>query len=294
MQNQLVIRPAQQSDREAVLRFCEHTFDWGDYIPDVWDTWMKQKHGEVFTALIDNKPVGIMRVSITKPGEVWLQAARTHPDYRRRGVATALTDACLKWAKSKGAETAVLSTDSDNYAAQGAIQNLGFTQVSDWMIMLCKGIQTAETANSRWAQKGETERIWRFLAESEIFEMSAGLCSVIFTWMSLDEGDLARFIANQKAIVYDDKGTIKGLVLIDETVRDLWEDEKPFQTCYVDGDHQAIVDMMNFFKTYSAQKGIANVYAFAYNTPTVAAALTETGFKREQDHTELVYLRKLD
>ncbi len=294
MQNQLVIRPAQQSDREAVFRFCEHTFDWGDYIPNVWDMWLKQKHGRVFTALIDNKPVGIMRVSITKPSEVGLQAARTHPDYRRRGVATALTDACLKWAKSKGAETAVLSTDSDNYAAQKTINKLGFTQVSDFIIMLCKGIQAAKTENSRWARKSDTVRIWKFLAESEVFEKSAGLYTVIFTWMSLDEGDLARFIASQKAIVYDDKGTINGLVLIDETVKDVWEDEKPFQTCYVDGDHQAIVDLMNFFKTYSTQQGIANVYAFACNTPTIAAALTETGFKREEDHTELIYRKKLD
>jgi ribosomal protein S18 acetylase RimI-like enzyme len=293
MPNKIHVRPAQQSDREDVFKFCKHTFDWGDYIPHVWDTWLKQKHGRVFTALMDNKPVGIMRVSITKPGEVWLQAARTHPDYRRRGIATALTDACLEWARSKGAETAVLSTDSDNYAAQKIIQKLGFTQVSDFLIMLCKGIQAAKTEISRWAQKSDTEKIWKFLAESEVFEKSAGLYTVIFTWMSLGKQDLAKFIANRKAIVYEDGGTINGLALIDETVKDVWEDEKPFQTCYVDGDRQAIIDMMDFFKTYSAQQGIMNVYAFVCNMPTIASALTEIGFKSEEDHTELIYLKRL-
>lgn len=294
MSNQLFVRPARHSDKEEVLKFCQRTFDWGDYIPNVWDIWLKQRHGKLFTALMGNKPVGIMRVSVTKPGETWLQAARTHPDYRRRGVATALTEACLEWAKSKGAQAALLSTDSDNYAAQKVLQKLGFAQVSDFLIMLCREIRAVRTENSRWAQKGDTEKIWDFLENSEVFEKSAGLYSVIFMWMSLGKQDLDMFMANQKVIVYDDEGTINGLVLIDEAVKDVWEDEKPFQTCYVDGDRQAVIDMIGFFKTYSAQKGIANVYAFAYNTPTIATALSEIGFRREESHTELIYKKKLD
>lgn len=292
MQNHLSIRPAQQSDREAVFKFCEHTFDWGDYVPNVWDRWLKEKQAKLFTATLDNKPVGIMRVSIQKLGEAWLQAARTDPNYRRRGIATALTNACLKWAENKGAKTARLSTDSDNYAAQKVLETLGFTQVSDFLIMKCKKLQTKKTENSRWAKESDLEKIWEFLTNSEVFKKSAGLYTVLFTWASLDKQTLARFIADKKAIVHDSNNTVDGLVLIDETVKDMWR-EKPFQTCYIDGNRQVVVDMMKIFKPYSHQKGITNVYAFACNTPTIAAALTEAGFNREEPETELIYQKKL-
>ena len=292
MQNRLSIRPTQQNDKEAVFKFCEHTFDWGDYIPNVWDRWLREKQTQLFTATLDDKPVGIMRVAIQKPGEAWLQAARTDPKYRRRGIATALTNACLKWAKNKGAKTARLSTDSDNYAAQRALEKLSFTQISDFLIMKCKKLQVEKTQNSRWAEKSDTEKIWKFLINSEVFTKSAGLYTILFTWTPLDKKDLAKFIANKKAIIHESNNTINGLVLIDETVKDVWR-EKPFQTCYIDGDRPTIRDTMNFFKNYSHQQGITNVYAFACNTPTIATALTETGFSREEPTTELIFKKKL-
>lgn len=290
MQSKLTIRPARQSDREAVFKFCEHTFDWGDYIPNVWDMWLKEKQAKLFTATLDNKPVGIMRVSIQKPGEAWLQAARTDPNYRRRGLATALTNACLKWVKNKGAKTARLSTDSDNYAAQKILETLGFTQISDFLIMKCKKLRAKKIENLRWAKEGDLEKIWRFLTNSEVFEKSSGLYTIIFMWASLDKQTLAKFVANKKAIVHNNN-VVDGLALIDETVRNVWQ-EKPFQTCYIDGNRQVIVDMMKFFKTYSCQKEVTNVYAFACNTPTIAAALFEAGFSPEPE-TELIYQKEL-
>jgi len=292
MRHQLTIRPAQPSDKELVLKFCEHTFDWGDYVPRVWDFWIKEKHAQLFTATLDNKPVGIMRVSIQKPGEAWLQAARTDPSYRRKGIATALTDACLEWAKTQRAKAVLLVTDSDNHAAQQALKKLKFIQVSDFLIMHCEKLQAEKPKNSRWSQKSDTGNIWKFLRNSDIFKKSAGLYTLIFTWMSLDEQDLAKFIANKKAIIHESHDAVDGLVLIDEEIRLVWE-EKPFQTCYIDGDHDAIVDTVKFFKTYSHQQGVTNVYAFACNTPVIIDALSEAGFCREDSNTELVYKKKL-
>ena len=40
------IRPARPEDREAVLAFCMHTWDWGDYIESVWDEWLHDPQGK--------------------------------------------------------------------------------------------------------------------------------------------------------------------------------------------------------------------------------------------------------
>lgn len=292
MQNQPTIRPAQLSDKEAVFKFCEYTFNWGDYITNVWDRWLEEEQARLFAATLNNKPVGIMRVSLQKPGEAWLQAARTDPYYRHKGIATALTTACLKWAKTKGAKTAMLATDSDNQVAQKALKKLGFTQISDFLIMECKEFEIEKAKNCKWAQRSDAEKIWKFLTNSDIFTKSADLYTILFTWATLEKQDLVRFIVNKKTIIHEINDAINGLVLIDETVKNVWQ-EKPFQTCYIDGDHQCIMDMIKFFKTYSCQQEVANIFAFACNIPIISTALTETGFSSEEPTTELIYEKKL-
>ena len=292
MIDKLVIRPAQQSDREAVFKFCEHAFDWGDYVPDVWDMWLKEQHSRVLTATLDGAPVGIMRVAIQKPGEAWFQAARTHPNHRRTGIATVLTEACCEWARNNGAKTVRLSTDSDNYSAQEILKKLGFIQISDFVIMKCERPQPEEAVNCRWTRKGDVERIWKFLAGSGVFKASAGLYTVLFNWFSLDKKDLNRFATGGKAIIHQYDDVVDGLILIDETVRDVW-DNKPMQTCYVDGERRAISEMMKLLGTYAHAEDFATVYAFACNTPLVVEALTEAGFSRDDQNTEFIYHKTL-
>lgn len=38
----VVIRNAVDSDKSAILNFCQDTFSWGDYIQDVWDNWLSE------------------------------------------------------------------------------------------------------------------------------------------------------------------------------------------------------------------------------------------------------------
>lgn len=46
----LKIRPAQQNDKDDVLKFCVNTFDWGDYIDQVWNSWYSDPNGRLIIA----------------------------------------------------------------------------------------------------------------------------------------------------------------------------------------------------------------------------------------------------
>jgi len=90
---QIHVREACEADKEAVFEFCRHTWSWGDYIPDVWDKWLKEENGKVYVATINDVPIGIQHITIDKLGEAWLSGARTarvagklHPNmlHRRR------------------------------------------------------------------------------------------------------------------------------------------------------------------------------------------------------------------
>jgi GNAT superfamily N-acetyltransferase len=292
MQPQLTVRPSQPKDKAHILEFCQRTFSWGDYVPHVWDTWIQERNSRLFTALFNNQPVGLMRVAMVKTGEAWLQAARTHPSYRRRGVATVLTRVCLRWALTQGAKIARLATDSDNAPAQQTLQRLAFRRVSDFLVMKSHHLGPQRVRDSRWANAADVDRVWRLLRSSAIYAESAGLYTIVFTWFSLDRSALIEFIRTERAVIHERGNVVDGLMLVDETASEAWPEEKPLQTCYIDGNQQAITDMMIFVKDYAQAKGFRNVYAFACNTPLVSIALTKTGFA-EESTTELIYEKRL-
>jgi hypothetical protein len=46
----LKFRHAKQSDKNNALKFCTDTFEWGDYIEEVWDDWNSEPNGYLTVA----------------------------------------------------------------------------------------------------------------------------------------------------------------------------------------------------------------------------------------------------
>mgnify|MGYP003681896760 CR=1 FL=1 len=286
------MRKARGSDREAVLKFCEKTWSWGDYIPRVWDRWLKQKGGRLFVATIDGVPVGISHVSVDKPHEAWLRGARTDPNHRRKGVATAITRKCLEYAKKKGTKVVRLVTESDNRAAQAVLQKLGFEQVAKFVNMRNERVTAEEAEASGWAARNDVETLWNHLQSSETYSKAAGLYTVLYHWFSLEKEDLVRFVEERKAIVHkNEKGETDGLVLIEDATAREWH-ENTVQTCYIDGNYNATLDMTRFLKNHCKNTGVKKIYGFTCNHKPVTSALEKLGFE-PADSVEIVYERKI-
>jgi RimJ/RimL family protein N-acetyltransferase len=286
------VRKARASDREAVFKFCKKTWSWGDYIPEVWDKWLKEKSGRVFIATIDDVPVGITHLSIDKPHEVWLGGARTDPNYRRMGVATAITKKCLDYAKRKGAKVARLTTESDNIAAQAVIKKLGFKPTAEFTEMTTEKIARENSTNSKWAEETEADAAWNYLQTSESYRKAAGLYTTLFHWFSLKKHDLKRFIEQRKAILHlSARGEIDGLTLIDDTTAREWH-ENTMQTCMIDGDYNEAFDMIKFLKSHCHAVGVKKIYGFTCNHKPIVTALEKLGFE-QPDSMEIVYEKKI-
>jgi len=292
LKRKIHVRKARSSDREAVFRFCEKTWSWGDYIPKVWDRWLTDENGRVFVATINGVPVGICRICIDKSHGVWLGGARTDPNYRRIGVATTVTEKCLQYAKRKGAKVARLVTESNNIAAQGATKKLGFKPAARFIETATQNITQENSKNSRWAEKTETEVLWNYLQTSETYRRAAGLYTILFHWFSLEKQDLKWFVKQGKAILHQNlKGEVDGLTLIDDATTTEWH-ENTIQTCYIDGDYDAAVDMMKFFKSYCYVSGVKKIYAFASNRKPLVRALETLGFEPPEP-PNIVYEKRI-
>ena len=70
------IRAARASDREAVLAFSQHTWEWGDYIPLVWEHWLTEANGKLLVTVQNSRVVALGHVVITASKEAWLEGLR--------------------------------------------------------------------------------------------------------------------------------------------------------------------------------------------------------------------------
>lgn len=280
LKQKIVVRKARSSDNDAVFKFCEKTWDWGDYVPRVWNLWLEEKDGRIFVATINDVPVGIIHVKILKQGEAWLEAARTDPNYRRKGVATAITKECFKFALQKGAKLVRLITASDNTAALRVLRKLGLNLVSEFVKMTCEKTEAGKSEKTRWAKVTDEKEIWEFLRKSKCYAKSAGSFTILYVWTSLQKEDLKKFLAEKKAIIYRDENVVSGLILIDDGVSREWT-ENSVQTCYVDGTQEAVLDMIRFLKRYCRESGIKKIYGFTCDHKPITSAFDIMGFERD-------------
>lgn len=120
--SEVVIRQARPADREAVLAFCAHTWEWGDYIEHVWDEWLHDTAGVLLVALIDGRPVGLLHLLMLNATEAWQEGMRVDPAYRKQGIATQLSVEAGAEAMRRGATTVRLMVDATNTASISLVE----------------------------------------------------------------------------------------------------------------------------------------------------------------------------
>ncbi len=131
--SEIEIRQARAEDRAAVLAFCQHTWEWGDYIEHVWDEWLNNPAGQLLVALVDGRPVGIVHVVMLSATDAWQEGMRVDPDYRQQGIARRLSMEATVEAMRRGATTVRLLTSSTNAASIHMVEQSLFHQVGSFV-----------------------------------------------------------------------------------------------------------------------------------------------------------------
>jgi len=204
------IRPANPGDKDAIAAFTDQTFSWGDYVSDAFDDWQADARGVTLVATDDeDRAIAIARWALLSDTEVWGQGARVHPDFRRQGISSALTEAGALWADEHGAQVLRLVTEVWNSAAQGQVAKSGFRLVSRWHMWMrsigdaAPGIAgnggTRVPSQERLMPAGESEAGPAFLAWSAgpLASASHGLISKRWTWRRFRPEDLVAAAARR-------------------------------------------------------------------------------------------------
>jgi N-acetylglutamate synthase-like GNAT family acetyltransferase len=243
----LKIRRAQQNDKDEVLKFCVNTFDWGDYIHHVWDSWYSDPNGQLIIAEYESEEyikqlntgrkssttVAVSHVHLCPNRKmIWLEGIRIRSDYRRRHVATELIKKMLEYGIEQGTEESAAIVSANNVRSQLLMQSNGFVKVSKWNYFSGHKTHNSLSTNGtkiRIADLEDSNSIFKYLKSSEIFKLSGESYVDMWRWYPLDFTTLHHLIANKIVLIAENvDSTIIGVVVVNKY------DGEQFQILYLD------------------------------------------------------------
>jgi GNAT superfamily N-acetyltransferase len=170
------VRPARPADKVQLMSFIKDTWGGHDYIPRVWDEWLKDETGKMFVVEADGVPVGMSRVRFLEDGSAWFEGARVHPEFRGRGLASMLGENSMRIAMDRGVKVFRLTSWSRNRAAHRQIARMDFKESSRISAYEPeKGARFAPQKGVRLAGMNDLSRVTRLIRESREFWLGSGV-----------------------------------------------------------------------------------------------------------------------
>ncbi len=283
MTGKLEIRSAVPEDREVVLRFCQQTWDWGDYIPHVWDTWFNDPSGRLIVGVLENLPVAIVHLKMLAPGEAWLEGLRVAPEWRRRGIAEVIARHCIGMALEMGAFVVRFMTLSSNTPACQIGTNLDFRQVARFLSCwanseedLCTGLTVPKPKYM--------EALWVAIERSSVYRTVSGLYSTDWTYHKLTKDKLRIHLEMGEVLTLDEKEPLSALAIVTTSSLDQRK-----VIGYVDGSPQALGTLASALKGWVASSMHRQIDARLPELAWVRSAFLQAGYAPYYDEPFLVF-----
>lgn len=280
------VRPARAEDRDTVLAFCAHTWEWGDYIERVWDEWLHDTQGQLSVAVLNDRSVGVSHMRMLNETDAWLEGLRVDPDYRNQGIASALNAASLEEAMRRGATNARLLTESTNEVSIHMMGNIIMRQVGSFAPFLAHPIETTgrrqpASESTQLAGVDELDEIIDYLNASNTFPAVGGLYYAGFTAYEITQKLLQAHIAAQHVYLLRRWDRLDGLAIA-EPRNDL--SGKRLSIGYIDGMTIEAISLVAYdLRRRLPALGLESIYAYAPDLVLIRDGLA--GIEYEWDGT---------
>jgi ribosomal protein S18 acetylase RimI-like enzyme len=304
----LKIRPATKADKEEALKFCIDTFEWGDYIDQVWDLWYSDRNGvllvaedEEYSIHNNNGPpvMAISHVSLCPNNDkVWLEGIRVNPNYRRRTVATQLLKKMISYGREHGAKEASAMVANNNIASQLMMERNGFAMISRWSyysINKIPKIVDKLNVRSRVATSKDTEMIFDYLRQSDVYKSSGETYVNSWRWYSLDlyTNTVPDLIENEKVLVIGNDH-IEGVAVINRGREWNKNNNNTFQVVYLDVSNIILLeDFISFIINliHSEDAVFDRIQVYCPQTTYISTFMEQLGQERSEQF--LLYKREI-
>jgi len=280
----LKFRHAKQSDKNNVLKFCTNTFEWGDYIEEVWDDWYSNPNGYLTVAEEEGSGViAALSHAYVCPNRkrVWLEGVRVNPNFRRRSIGTELIKRMVQYGKEQGAKEAAGLVSVKNLASQAMMEKNGFVVTSRWTYCYISTtastvFQKPDTGQARIATSKDREIIGNYLKQSQIFRAAAENYEHLWRWYRLDLSSdiLQNLIENRKIIIMTphNHSIIEGVAIINKNCNNM------LRIGYIDAFdiltlRRLIAFVINLAYSELGEKKSETIQMFITHTPFLQSAM---------------------
>lgn len=263
------VRPARASDKAPLMNFIKDVWGGHDYIPRVWDHWLRDKSGGMFVVEVDGKPVGMNRLRFLEDGSAWLEGARVHPSYRGRGLASMLGKNSMKVAMERGVRTFRLTSGSTNWQAHRQIARIRFGEISRFSVYDPPGhAAPKDVAGVFKVRESEMLEAVKTIEGSKEYRLGSGVFWHDFTAASLTPEVLGRLVAKGSVWM-----TGEAAAVARRGAEGSWE-----EICFIGGPPR---DAMRLVAALVGRaKKASERWVFVPKGSPIIHALREEGFRR--------------
>ncbi len=121
------LRRVRKEDKEKILEICSSIWEGDDYIPIIFDRWIKDRKGEFTAVWFEGKIVGMGKLTYLTDHDVWLEGLRADPRAQLHGIGKTITSYYLKKLKKrKNVHSIRFSTYFANVQSRKLSENAGF------------------------------------------------------------------------------------------------------------------------------------------------------------------------
>jgi len=282
----IVCRPALQRDKADVLEFTKFTWGFdGDYIKYVWHDWLADPHGFLAAAEYGGHCVGIAKISLSAPGQWWLEGLRVNPKFQGLRIASQLHGYIDAWWLEHGDGFARFMTSSKRVKVHHLAEKLGYEQVLEMKELSAPALEEpCETFHH--VQADEIPAAFNKLLDSSVLKVGAGFFDIGWDTLQPTEEILASMQAQGN--IYWWRGR-EGLFLA-------WDDEEDegdvlgvgLPACSMDALPEMLIDI----RKLAAQRNCIGVFWIASLNAEVLSAADVAGFTHSQEHDNYLYEKR--
>lgn len=283
-----VVRPTLPLDREDVLAFCERIWEGHDYIPYVWEEWLADPDGRMFTLEYGGHAVGLGRLTWMSPGQWWLEGLRVHPDFHDRGLGAQLHDFLNHYWDEHGDGWLRLTTHRVRVKVQHLCDRSGYVRLGELTAFGAPATHEPLDAFEPLSD-ADVNRAVEFALSAPSRALGLGLND--FGWQHGLPNARGYGAAIAKGRAWWWRGRRGLLVAWDDT--DSWEaDEQPVEALMVSGLACALEDAPALLRDMTALAGSLGKARAAWVADIGAGPLlAQAGFRRIWDDSLYIYER---
>jgi GNAT superfamily N-acetyltransferase len=288
MEPGMTIRPARPDDSPAMERICAQTWEWGDYVPEVWNDWLADEQGLPIVGELAGRVVAVSRIRFQAPDQIWLEGMRVDPEYRRRGIGRQFLEHSIAFAQERGARIVRLSTSYHNVPVHTLTAQVGMERVGAYQLRTAASLPGGPDLT--FLSAAHADQLRAFLHDSPMLATTHGLYSVDWAWEDLSPARVSQFLAaGQFAARLVPDGRLAALALLHARPDDgeLW-------IGFVDGEAAALADLARAIRAHAATIGAEKVQVMVPDLGWLRADLSEAGYGPGEWEGELwVFERRL-